>query len=148
MLAGFGQQMTFVFNFNKLFFHLESGGLAHHCISLGLTCFVFISQDQEIQEDIFYPNLFLHFCVLKMMDEITQCISKWTVAFIMPFSGREQILVNSQKLPLGWERNLLFLDFSFSATDQTTSYPHISRSLVLIGCLVVFEYHLSFASFF
>lgn len=35
-----------------------------------------------------------------------------------------------------------------SAIDQTTSYPHISRSLVLSGCLVVFEYHLSFASFF
>lgn len=32
---------------------------------------LYISRDQEIQEDIFYPNLFLHFCVLKMMDEIT-----------------------------------------------------------------------------
>lgn len=126
MLADFGQQMTFIFNFNKLYFHLESGGLAHHCISLGLTCFVFISQDQEIQEDIFYPNLFLHFCVLKMMDEITQCISKWTVAFIMPFLGREQILVNSQKLPLGWERDLLFLDFSLLLLIKlpvTLTYP-------------------------
>ena len=61
-----------------------------------------------------------------MMDEITYCISKWTVVFIIPFSGREQILVNSQKLPLGWERNLLFLDFSILLLIKlpvTLTYP-------------------------
>lgn len=123
--------------------------MAHHCISLGLTCLslsCFISQDQEIQEDILYPNLFLHFSVLKMMDHITYRISKWTVAFIIPFSVREQMLVNSQKLPLGWK--ISFPRFLYSATDQTTSYPHLSNSLVLIGCLVVFECHLNFVSFF
>jgi len=61
-----------------------------------------------------------------MMNEITYCISKWTVAFIIPFSGREKVLVNSQKLPFGWERDLLFLDFSVLPLIKlpvTLTYP-------------------------
>lgn len=76
------------------------------------------------------------------MDEITYINSKWTVPIIIPFSDKEQTLV------FGMEEGPSFPRFVYSAADQATSYPYISSSLVIIVCLVVFECHLSFASFF
>lgn len=89
---------------------MESGVLSHHHIMslalfhLSLSCF--ISKDQEIQDNIFYTNIFFPFYVLKMTNEIAYWISRETVAFTILFSGKDMILVNSQKLPLVVRRTL------------------------------------------
>lgn len=139
-------------------FQAESGGLSHHHIislalfHLSLSCFIL--KDQEIQDNIFFTNLFLVFYVLKIIIEITYWNSRRTSVIIL-FSSKGKIFVHSQKLPLVWEgfsipvllliKLLVVLTYSPVLTEYSEVFVRIWVFASFVYWMVSLSYRFSFS---